>query len=223
MCSWKHSLRPALAALVFLSVLTGIVYPAAVWAGAWVLFPFQASGSLVRDHGRLVGSQRIAQDASDSGSFHSRPSAAGSGYVADSSSGSNVGPLSRSYVDTVIPGRMAAYRNENGLPLSVPVPADAVTASGSGLDPDITLANALLQVPRVARVHHLNPNVLAAYVRSQAQDGIWYAERERPVNVLALNLALRDGRIRLRLSSVSAGCAGATVRGNRWRTPRHGR
>jgi len=193
MSSWKRNLRPALAALVFLSALTGLVYPAAVWAGAWILFPSQASGSLVRDHGRVVGSLQISQAASDSGSFHPRPSAAASGYIADSSSGSNAGPLNRSYVDTVIPGRTAAYRNENGLPQSVLVPADAVTASGSGLDPDITLANALLQVPRVARVRHLDPSVLAAYVRSQAQDKIWYAESERPVNVLVLNLALADG------------------------------
>jgi len=196
MYSWKRNLRPALAALVFLSALTGLAYPAAVWAGAWILFPSQASGSLVRDHGRIVGSLQIAQATSDSGSFHPRPSAAASGFIADSSSGSNAGPLNRSYVDTVIPGRTAAYRNENGLPQSVPVPADAVTASGSGLDPDITLGNALLQAPRVARVRHLDPSVLAAFVRSQAQDKIWYAESERPVNVLALNLALKDDRIR---------------------------
>jgi K+-transporting ATPase ATPase C chain len=142
-----------------------------------------------------VGSYLIAQGVTDSGSFHPRPSAAASGYVGDTSSGSNAGPLNRAFVDTVVPLRVAAYRADNGLSPDRPVPASAVAASGSGLDPDITVENALLQVPRVARVRKIDPQVLEAFVWNNAHDKGWNPAALSPVNVLALNLALDEGHV----------------------------
>lgn len=196
MNSWKSSLRPALVATAFLTVLTGAVYPLAVWGSSSLLFPEEANGSLVSIEGKVVGSSLIAQNSPDSGFFHPRPSAAGSGYVGESSSGSNSGPLNRVYVDTVLPARVAAYRAENGLASSQPVPATAVSASGSGLDPDIALDDALQQVARVARVRKLDPKVLTEFVKSQVHDASWQAAGLLPVNVLALNLALEERRVR---------------------------
>jgi potassium-transporting ATPase KdpC subunit len=196
MNSLKSNLRPALVATAFLTVLTGVVYPLAVWGASSLLFPEEANGSLVSLEGRVVGSSLIAQNFPDSGSFHSRPSAAGSGYAGESSSGSNAGPLNRTYVDSILPARVAAYRTENGLSALQPVPATAVTASGSGLDPDIALDDALLQVARVARVRHLDPKRLTEFVQSQAHDASWQAGSLLPVNVLALNLVLEERRVR---------------------------
>jgi len=196
MNSLKSSLRPALVATGILTLLTGVVFPLAVWGTSSLLFPEEANGSLVTLEGKVVGSSLIAQNSPDSGSFHPRPSAAGSGYVGDTSSGSNAGPLNRAFVDTVIPARVAAYRTDNGLLPSQPVPATAVTASGSGLDPDIALDDALLQVARVARVRHLDPKRLTEFVQSQAHDPLWQPGDLRPVNVVALNLALEERRVR---------------------------
>lgn len=196
MNSWKSALRPALAATVLLTAITGVVYPVAVWGASVALFPEEASGSLVKLDGKVVGSSLLAQAAPDSGSFHPRPSAAGSGYAGESSSGSNAGPLNRTYVDSVVPARVAAYRAENGLGSSQPVPATAVTASGSGLDPDIALDDALLQAGRVARVWRIDPKVLTEFVKSQARDVSWQPGNLRPVNVLSLNLALEERRVR---------------------------
>jgi K+-transporting ATPase ATPase C chain len=196
MSSWKSALRPALVATGILTLVTGVAYPLAVWGASSLLFPEEAAGSLVKLDGKVVGSSLIAQNAPDSGWFHPRPSAAGSGYVGDSSSGSNAGPLNRGFVDTVIPGRVAAYRADNGLPATQPVPATAVTASGSGLDPDIALDDALLQAARVARVRRIDPKVLTEFVKSQARDGAWQPDDLRPVNVVALNLALEERRVR---------------------------
>jgi len=196
MNSWTKNLRPALVGTLVVTVATGLVYPALVAIPAQLLFKDQANGSIATSKGKPVGSILIAQGSTDSGAFHPRASAAASGWVADTSSGSNAGPLNRTYVDTVVPGRVAAYRADNGLPPGSPVPAAAATASGSGLDPDITLEDALLQVPRVARVRHLDPASVATYVRGQARDEFWQPEPLRPVNVLALNLALEEGHVR---------------------------
>jgi len=196
MNAWKSALRPALAATLLLTAITGVAYPLAVWGASIALFPEEASGSLVKLDGKVVGSSLIAQSAPDSGSFHPRPSAAGSGYAGESSSGSNAGPLNRTYVDSIVPTRVAAYRAENGISASQPVPATAVTASGSGLDPDIALDDALLQVARVARVRRIDPKVLSEFVKSQAHDAAWQPGTLRPVNVLALNLALEERRVR---------------------------
>lgn len=196
MNAWTRNLRPALVGTLVVTVATGLVYPALVAFPSQLVFHDQAEGSIAWHGGRPVGSRLIAQGATDSGMFHPRPSAAGSGWAADASSGSNAGPLNRSYVDTVVPDRTAAYRSENGLPPERPVPASAVAASGSGLDPDITLEDALLQAPRVARVRHLDPATLAAHVRKSARDAFWQPDSLRPVNVLALNLALEEHRVR---------------------------
>lgn len=192
---WIKNLRPAVVATLVVTVATGLVYPALVAIPAQVLFNDQANGSIATLKGKAVGSILIAQGSTDSGAFHPRPSAAASGWASDTSSGSNAGPLNRTYVDTVVPGRVAAYRADNGLPPGSPVPAAAVTASGSGLDPDITLEDALLQAARVARVRHLDPVVVAAWVRGQARDVFWQTEPLRPVNVLALNIALEEGHV----------------------------
>ena len=195
MSAWKSNLRPALTATLIVTVATGLAYPALVWLPAHVLFAAQAEGSIARRDGKPVGSYLIAQGVTDSGSFHPRPSAAASGYVGDTSSGSNAGPLNRAFVDTVVPLRVAAYRADNGLSPDRPVPASAVAASGSGLDPDITVENALLQVPRVARVRKIDPQVLEAFVWNNAHDKGWNPAALSPVNVLALNLALDQGHI----------------------------
>jgi K+-transporting ATPase ATPase C chain len=195
MSVWKTNLRPALVATIVVTVATGLVYPALVWIPAHVIFPDQADGSIAVHDGNPVGSYLIAQGVTDSGSFRPRPSAAASGYVGDTSSGSNAGPLNRSFVDTAVPGRVAAYRADNGLAPDRPVPADAATASGSGLDPDITVEDALLQVPRVARVRKLDPQILETFVWNTAHDKGWDVDSLRPVNVLALNLALEEGHV----------------------------
>lgn len=195
MSSWKTNFRPALVATAIVTVATGLVYPALVWVPAHAFFPDQANGSIAVHDGRPVGSYLIAQGATDSGSFRPRPSSAASGYVGDTSSGSNAGPLNRAYVDTTVPGRVAAYRADNGLAPDRSVPADAAAASGSGLDPDITVEDALLQVPRVARVRKIDPRILEAFVWNTARDKGWDADSLRPVNVLTLNLALEEGHV----------------------------
>lgn len=192
---WIANFRPALAATALVAIATGLVYPVLVWGGAQVLFRDKANGSIVFHKGKAVGSNLIAQGVTDSGQFHPRPSAAGSGYLGESSSGSNAGPLNRTYIDTVIPARVAAYRAENGLAPDRAVPASAVSASGSGLDPDITVEDALLQVPRVARVRKLDKAAVEALVWKSARDKNWHPDSLHPVNVLSLNLGLEEGHV----------------------------
>jgi potassium-transporting ATPase KdpC subunit len=194
--AWIANFRPALVATGIATAALGIAYPALVWGGAQVLFRDKANGSVALRDGKPVGSYLIAQGVTDSGLFHPRPSAAGSGYLGESSSGSNAGPLNKVYVDTVVPGRVAAYRAENGLAPNRVVPASAVSASGSGLDPDITVEDALIQAARVARVRKLDESALEALVRSTARDRGWHADSLRPVNVLTLNLSLEEGHVR---------------------------
>jgi len=194
MNSWTSNLRPALLGTALLTIVTGVAYPLAVWAAGNVLFPTEANGSLVLKDGKAVGSRLLSQAAPDSIWFQPRPSAAGAGYAGESSSGSNAGPLNRVYVDTVIPQRVADYIARNGLPAGTPVPGSAVSASGSGLDPDITLQDALLQAPRVARARGLEVARVTEIVRSKARESWWHPEPLRPVNVLDLNLALEGAR-----------------------------
>lgn len=193
--AWISNLRPALMATAIATIATGIAYPALVWGGAHILFPDKADGSIAVHDGQPVGSYLIGQGETDSGMFHPRPSAAASGYVGDASSGSNAGPLNKVYVDTVVPGRLAAYRAENGLARSRPVPASAVAASGSGLDPDITVEDALVQADRVARVRKLDRAALEAFVWNTAREKGWNSDSLRPVNVLSLNLGLEEGHV----------------------------
>ncbi len=146
-----------LATLALVIILCG-VYPLVVWGIAQIAFPSQANGSLVERQGQIVGSALMAQNFSSPQYFHPRPSAAGdTGYDGTSSGGSNLGPLSQKLIDQV-KERIAGYRAENDLPADTLIPADAVTASGSGLDPHISLKNAELQAPRVANARGLSPD-----------------------------------------------------------------
>jgi K+-transporting ATPase ATPase C chain len=190
-----RQLRTALIATIVLIVLLGVVYPLVVTGVSQVLFSYQADGSLVSSRGRVVGSALIGQSFTDSAGhplaryFQPRPSAAGTGYDAMDSGGSNLGP-SNPVLLRAVAQRVAAYRRFNGLAPDAAVPVDAVTASGSGLDPDISEANALDQAPRVARVRGLPVSAVIALVHAHVDDRPWGFLGEKTVNVLDLNLAL---------------------------------
>jgi K+-transporting ATPase ATPase C chain len=183
--------RPALVLLVLFSALTGLVYPYTVAALARVLFPAQAAGSLVVVEGKPIGSALIGQGFSDPAHFWSRPSATNpKPYDASNSSGSNLGPSNPALSDAVR-ARIAALRaTDPGN--SALVPVDLVTASGSGLDPHISLAAARYQQGRVARASGLAPEKVAALVDAQTEGRLFGLIGEPHVNVLALNLALNQ-------------------------------
>ncbi|MBX3285167.1 MAG: K(+)-transporting ATPase subunit C [Actinobacteria bacterium] len=186
----RRQLLPALRTLAVLTVLCGLLYPLAVTAAAQVAFPGQANGSLVHDaSGRVVGSRLLGQRFDGDEWFHGRPSAAGDGYDGTASSPSNLGPTSPELLDAVAE-RVAAYREENGLADDAAVPVDAVTASGSDLDPQISVANARLQAPRVAAARGLaEPQVLALVDQHTVGRRLGFLG-EPGVDVLALNRAL---------------------------------
>jgi potassium-transporting ATPase KdpC subunit len=186
-------LRTAVLMVVVLTVLLGIVYPLLMTGIAQVIFPSQANGSLVRDSsGNVVGSAILAQNFTQPQYFHPRPSAAGSdGYDATASGGSNLGPTNQKLIDTV-QQRADAYRAENSLAADAQVPVDAVTASASGLDPDISPANALLQAHRVAAARGLSDDQVRNLVNQYTEGRTLFVLGEPRVNVLKLNLAL-DG------------------------------
>lgn len=182
--------RRAILVVLLLTALTGLAYPLLITALAQLLFPYQANGSLLRGaSGDVVGSELIGQMFTRPEYFHPRPSAAGRGYDAAASGGSNLGPTNRTLIADVA-ARAAAYRQENGLPPDTPVPADAVTASASGLDPHISPANAYLQVPRVARARGLPPEKVRALVDRSIEGRLFGLLGEPRVNVLKVNAAL---------------------------------
>lgn len=185
----KEILTSILATLVFAVILCGI-YPVVIWGTAQLLFPHQANGSLVESKDlRMIGSELLGQNFTAAKYFHPRPSAAGQGYDAASSGGSNLGPTSQKLVDAV-KQRVADYRAENALPEDALVPADAVTASGSGLDPHISVKNAGLQAPRVAKERSLSLDAVKVEI-AKATDGRSFGILGEPgVNVLKLNTAL---------------------------------
>ena len=189
MRTFFRQIRPALMMVVVATVLCGVVYPLAVTAVGQVAFSNRADGSLIRRNGTVVGSSLIGQTFTEPKYFHSRPSAAGSGYDAMASSGSNLGPSNADFIKTV-EDRMRAYRAENGLSADVPVPVDAVTASGSGLDPEITVANARLQAARVATARSLSNQVVLKAIDSAKVSRPLGFLGDDGVNVLRLNLAL---------------------------------
>jgi K+-transporting ATPase ATPase C chain len=184
----KHILTAALMTL-WTTLLLGVIYPLVVTAGARLLFPDKAEGQLVRRNGTLIGSRIIGQPFKGPGYFHSRPSAAGSvGYDGTSSQGSNLGPTNRKLVERV----RADAENLNAENPGKSVPADLVTTSASGLDPDISPAAAEFQIPRVARERPLAEDAVRAIVRDHLQHRQFGVLGEPRVNVLELNLALDD-------------------------------
>jgi K+-transporting ATPase ATPase C chain len=171
------------------TVLLGVVYPLAITGLAQLLFPRQADGSLVRRDGKVVGSALIGQQFTRPEYFHPRPSAAGNGYDATASGGSNLGPTSRKLARRV-QGEVRRLREGNPSLQERRVPVDTVTASASGLDPDISLANAYAQAPRVARARGLREKVVHDLIAANARGGQYGLLGESRVNVLRLNLAL---------------------------------
>jgi len=199
-----EQLRPALLSVPLLTLLTGVVFPLALAAVARPLFPRQAGGSLVVRDG-IVGSELIGQDFTGPGYFHPRPSAAGRGYDAAASGGTNLGPANPKLRDgnsddPATPGveesfagvreLAQGYRTRNGLAPGAAVPVDAVTRSGSGLDPHISPANAVVQVPRVARARRLSEKAVRRLVAEHTLGRQFGILGEPRVAVLPLNLAL---------------------------------
>jgi potassium-transporting ATPase KdpC subunit len=185
----KNQLRPAIVLTLLLCALTGLVYPGVVTAFAQLLFPRQANGSLVEVDGRTAGSAFIGQAFSRPEYFHSRPSAAGAGYDATASAGTNKGPTDLKLADTLIAGQVARVVEGDGAERGK-IPADMVTASGSGLDPHISPRNAALQIPRVARSRGVSEDSLRAVVALHTEGRQLGFLGEPRVNVLLLNLAL---------------------------------
>jgi K+-transporting ATPase ATPase C chain len=199
-------LRPAIMSVLAFTLLCGFLFPFVITAIAQAAFRHQANGSLIEQNSKVIGSELIAQGFTKPEYFHPRPSAAGNGYDATSSGGTNLGPTSDKLINGIHkklpngkddPGNFdgikdlaAAYRKENNLAADAPVPADAVTRSASGLDPEISPANAALQAPRVAQARHMTADAVLAVVREHTEGRQLGFLGEPRVNVLMLNLAL---------------------------------
>jgi len=183
----KH-ITIAIRITILLAVLTGLVYPAVMTGLAQLIFPRQANGDLVEANGKVVGSELLGQAFTRPEYFHGRPSAAGNGYDGLSSGGSNLGPTSQKLVDRVR-GDVQKFRAENPA-FKGEIPADMVTASASGLDPDISPAAAEAQVDRVAAARAISPDAVRRLVMDNTEGREWGFLGEPRVNVLKLNLAL---------------------------------
>ena len=192
MTALLRQLRPAVVAVLTFTVVCGLAYPLLVTGIAQLGWKDVADGSLIERDGHVVGSALIGQTFTSPEYFHGRPSAAGDGYDGAASSGSNLGPTNEAYLATVAE-RVVAYRAENGLAADVLVPVDAVTASGSGLDPHISVRNAELQARRVAGARGLPVDTVLALVGEHTDDRPLAILGDPGVNVLELNLALDSG------------------------------
>jgi len=195
----KSMIKQALTGLratLLLTVITGVLFPAILYAAGQALFPEQANGSLIRRaDGTVIGSKLIGQSFADPKYFHPRPSAAGSGYAGESSSGTNLGPTTGKLINgdkdfSGIKQLALQYRQENGLADDVALPEDALTRSGSGLDPHISPINAALQSARVVKTRHLDAGVVAQLVAQHTEPRELGVFGEPRVNVLLLNIAL---------------------------------
>lgn len=186
---WQQ-VQTSLRILVVLTILTGLVYPLTVTGIAQVIFPVQANGSLIYKEGKAIGSELIGQNFSQAKYFHGRPSAAGKdGYDAAASSGSNLGPTNQKLVDAV-KDNLDKVRKENGLGEDYPVPVELVTASASGLDPDISPAAAYLQAERVAEARGLSTEPVYTIIAQHGKMKLAGVLGEPRINVLELNMAL---------------------------------
>src|SRR4051794_20389260 len=184
-----RQLRPALMMTLVFTLICGVAYPLVGTAIGQTAFSDKANGSLIERDGVVVGSKLLGQSFAAAKYFHPRPSAAGAGYDGSASSGSNLGPLSDELLQAVA-DRATAYRRENGLASDALVPVDAVTSSGSGLDPHISVANARLQIDRVARERGLANAVVEALVAKHTDGRNLVVLGDPGVNVVELNLAL---------------------------------
>lgn len=183
-------LRPAITVTIVLAIVCCGIYPLVVYGISQVLFRDKANGSLIVDStGSVLGSRLIGQQFTAEKYFHPRPSAAGNGYDPTSSGGSNLGPTSSNLLASITQ-RVSDYRGENNLATNAPVPADAVTASASGLDPHISVHNAELQAPRVAKARNLPVDKVLEVVHSNTDAPDLGILGDPGVNVLSLNLAL---------------------------------
>ena len=185
---FSSAIRPALVMTLLFAVLLGFAYPLMILGIGQAVFPSQANGSLIRDGGKVIGSSVIGQAFTSDRYFQTRPSAAGKGYDGLASSGSNLGPTSQALVDRV----RADVAKRRGEGLAGGIPADLATASGSGLDPDLSPEAALVQVPRIAKARGMAEGRLRALVQRSVDQPLAGVLGEPRVNVLALNRQL-DG------------------------------
>ena len=193
MRAFLRQLVPAFLMLAVFTVITGVVYPLVVTAVGQAAFKDKADGSLLKVDGVIVGSTLIGQNFAAPKYFHPRPSNAGKGYDGYASSGTNLGPTNPVLIDA-IKQRVIDYRTENNLPATLPVPVDAVTSSASGLDPEISVANADLQAQRVATTRNLPLETVQKLISSNTVGRSLGMLNEPGVNVLTLNVALDQAK-----------------------------